>query len=304
MQYNKSALTFSEQADQLLKRGLIADREKLVSVLENISYYRLSAYWYPFRNQPEESFYQGITLDKILNRYFFDRELRILVLDAVEWVEISVRTHLTYHFSHENGPFGYTIKEHLPHLTPNQHEGLLDALQKETKRSREIFVKHFFDRYGKSHSYLPLWMVTEIMTFGTMLTIFRGLDNHLKRKISSEYNIPYRVFESWLTAINGLRNIAAHHARLWNRESGFSPKIPRIEKHSEWHKPVEISNERIFGVLSIIKYLLDKINTGNEAKQWMNTLKKLFVLYPDIPSQQMGSPKNWEESPIWKRSNS
>jgi abortive infection bacteriophage resistance protein len=137
------------------------------------------------------------------------------------------------------------------------------------------------------------------MTFGTMLTFFRGIRNDLKRKIASEYNIPFTVFESWLTALQAIRNIAAHHSRLWNRELGYKPMIPRLKKHPEWHYPAEIKNNRLFGILSVIKYLLDQIDTENIGKKWKKELVELLRVNPDIPIDIMGFPINWQDSPIW-----
>ena len=89
-----------------------------------------------------------------------------------------------------------------------------------------IFVKHFFERYGDSHDYLPLWMAVEVMSFGTTLSFFRGLPTTIKQEISGKFEIHDKVLESWLTSLNAVRNICAHHSRLWNRELGYKPIIP------------------------------------------------------------------------------
>jgi len=109
VRYDKPPLIFQKQADQFLDRGLRADRDVLIARLKAVSYYRLSGYWFPFRkSNPDQSFKSGTSLDTIWKRYTFDRHLRLLVMDAIERVEVSVRTSLVYHFAHTHGPFGYT----------------------------------------------------------------------------------------------------------------------------------------------------------------------------------------------------
>ena len=91
--YTKPPLTYIEQANLLLSRGLIADKNDLIKKLKAVSYYRLSGYWHPFRN-PNDTFKPGTTLEEIWKRYTFDRQLRLLVIDAIERVEVSERKDL------------------------------------------------------------------------------------------------------------------------------------------------------------------------------------------------------------------
>ena len=119
MIYAKSALTVEQQADQLIARGLVAERSELIARLKVVNYYRLSGYLYPFRvrgadAKPTDTFAPGTTLDMIWRRYNFDRRLRILLLDAIERIEVAVRTRLVYHFVLAHGPFGHLAASNLP----------------------------------------------------------------------------------------------------------------------------------------------------------------------------------------------
>jgi abortive infection bacteriophage resistance protein len=142
MKYAKAALTFEQQADKLLGRGLVADRSALINRLKAVNYYRLSGYLYPFRN-PDDTFRSGTTLDVVWQRYTFDRQLRLLALDGIERVEVSVRTALVYHHVHTHGPFGYTVPANLPKLPAHRFGRFLTTVDKETQRSHEVFVAHF-----------------------------------------------------------------------------------------------------------------------------------------------------------------
>ncbi|MCK5243345.1 Abi family protein [bacterium] len=296
MEYKKSPLSFEQQADQLIVRGLIADRDKLIERLKRVNYYRLSGYLYPFR-QPDNTYLPGTTLEKICRRYTFDRQMRLLVLDGIERVEIAVRTDLVYQFVHQYGPFGYCEAVNLPHLSQPQHHEFIERINKEKNNGREVFVKHFTTKYGDNHDCLPMWMAAEIMSFGTFLTFFRGVEKSIKQAIAGNYNISQEVLHSWLGAINAVRNICAHHGRLWNRELGFKPLVPRENKHPQWHNPVEVPDNRIFGILTILKYML---NIVASQSKWPERVKGLLDKYADIPSVPMGFPENWQECPIWK----
>lgn len=296
MEYSKSPLTYEQQADQLIRRKLEANREDIIQCLQNISYYRLSGYLFPFR-QPDESFKKGTSLQLIRRRYTFDRQLRLLVLDGIERMEIAVRTDLVYHFAHAYNAFGYCKKENLPHITEAQHQEFIKRINQEKANSREIFVNHFQSKYGDCHDCLPLWMAAEIMSFGTVLTFFRGIKTDLKQTIANRYGVAQEVLHSWLGAVNAVRNICAHHGRLWNRELGFKPQIPRERKHPQWHHPVEIPDNRIFGILTILKYCL---NIVAQQSKWHERLRELLSRYQDIPRNPMGFPEAWETSPIWE----
>lgn len=299
MKFDKQPLTLEQQADLLLFRGLIADKQVLINRLSVVNYYRLSAYLYPFRTT-DNRFKENTTLDLIWTRYTFDRQLRLIVMDAIERFEVSVRTKLAYHFCLVNGHFAYENQKNLPGLSEEVHKKWLDELNEEIKRSKEPFIIHFNKKYDDEHPMPPLWMAVEIMSFGKMLTLFRGVDYKMKQKISSYYNISDEIFLSWLLALNSVRNICAHHGRLIDREFGYRPKIPREQKHPEWHRPVEISSDRIFGILTILKYILQ---FDAPSSSWEDRLLRLFSQYHEIPMHVMGFPNNWEGSPLWKNKN-
>lgn len=297
MEYTKPPLTFEAQADLLLSRGLNADSDLLILRLRTVNYYRLSAYLYPFRNKGNDIFRDNTSLDLVWKYYTFDRQLRLIVMDAIERVEIAVRTQLIYHFSHHHGPFGYADKKNLPKMNEQQIEKWLLDMHDETRRSKETFIKHFGMKYGDCHNLPPLWMLGEVMSFGKMLTFFNGVDDNLRRVIAHEYNIEDEILRSWLGALNVVRNICAHHGRLWNRELGFKPKVPRSKKYPQWHIPVEIQNNRLFTILTILKFLTKKVAP---TSKWSERLNDLFAHYSEIPLSLMGFPESWERCDIWR----
>jgi abortive infection bacteriophage resistance protein len=296
VKYEKPALTFDEQADLLIRRGLVSDRDELLGRLRSVSYYRLSGYWYPFRC-PDDTFAPGTTLDAIWRRYTFDRRFRLVVLEAIERVEVCIRTELVYLLAHAQGSFGYLDPASLPGLSADKHTEFLRQMDTECSRSREKFLKHFRQKYGDDHPYPPYWMVTELMTFGALLTLFRGSPSDVRKRIAKRFGTTDNVFNSWLGALNGVRNICAHHGRLWNRELGYKPTIPKADR--DWHEPVEVANNRVFGVLTILKYLLSDITPDT---QWRARLNELLAEYPEIRLRSMGFPEDWQLCPLWAES--
>ncbi|NJM40893.1 MAG: Abi family protein [Anaerolineae bacterium] len=181
MKYTKPALTFEKQADLLLARGLVADRAQLIHRLGITSYFRLSTYLYHFRVAGTDNFQPGTTLESVLQIYKFDQRLRTLMLDAIEGIEVYTRTQLAYHFANDFGPFAYTEASNFPNLQSHQFfewQRKLDDQVQRSHRSREEFVTHFFNKYGDEHTRLPVWMLAELMDFGTTLTFFRGVNDN------------------------------------------------------------------------------------------------------------------------------
>lgn len=296
MKYDKPALSFEQQADRLINRGLIASRDLLVERLTSVNYYRLSGYLHPFRLRDDDAFYPGTTLEKVWNRYTFDRRLRLVLMDAIERIEVDVRTSLIYRLAHSSGPFGYTDIANLPNIERDRHGNFLSKLYEETKRSSESFVRHFRAKYGDQHGYLPIWMAGEIFSFGMTFTLYTGSEKRIKQEIASRFGVSDDVLRSWLLALNTVRNICAHHGRLWNRGLGTKPKIPSGSKHGPWHEPVEIENKRVFAILTICRYCLVRIAPQSS---WTARFLALLDEYPEIPLRSMGFPENWKESPIW-----
>ncbi len=306
MEYKKSFLSFNEQADLLISRGLLADKEILINRLSSVNYYRLSAYMYPFRLD-DDMFKPNTTLDLIWSNYCFDRKLRILILDAIERVEVSIKTDIAYYLSKETSPFSFFEYESFPNFYKNKNDNerkeeykkLLEKINQEVKHSREEFVKHYIEKYDKkfiklleSDIYvLPNWMTVELLSFGVVKTLFKGLPNNIKKSIAKKYNVSSSILESWLQTIQIVRNICAHHGRIYNRNLSYIPKIPK-----NWKDINNIPNNKIFCILTILNYLLNIIDSEST---WSRKLVNLLKENLDIPLNVMGFNDDWYNLSIW-----
>jgi abortive infection bacteriophage resistance protein len=298
VQYTKPPLSLEQQADLLINRGMQGDRALMIERLARVSYYRLSGYSCPFRvSESSDNFKPGTTFDEVWTRYVFDRRLRLVVMDAIERLEVAVRTRFAYEHSHAYGPFAYaTERISIPKPNEEYYQKHLEAIRSETKKSSEAFVAHFKKRYGDSHEFLPIWMAVEVLNFGTIVRIYNNCANTIKQAIASEVGMPHHVVSTWLLCLNTVRNICAHHSRLWNKELGTKPKIPPRDGYTDWHDPVRITNNRVFAVLTICRYCLKIVAPQS---RWPQDFKKLLAQYPTVPLADMGFPDQWKQSPIW-----
>ena len=302
MDYLKGHLPLEDQAQRLLDRGLRADKEELVRRLAAVSYYRLSGYLFPFREAGADSFRPNTELRVVWDRYCFDRRLRVLLLDAIERVEVAVRTQLVYHFSRAHGAFGHTHEVHFPRLKISEYIEWRESLIEETQRCKEAFKDHFFKKYGDCHQNLPIWMVSELMSMGSMLTFYKGVEKGIQDQVAGHFGMPDEQLLGWLRGLYAARNICAHHARMWNRVLGYPPGLPQKNKHPEWHLKDEAGKSLIVGnrtgmVLIVCHQFLKLISP---TSRWQHRVNELFAEYPEIPSADMGLPADWQNHPLWK----
>lgn len=297
--YQKSALTFEEQLDLLIKRGmLITDPTYAIQQLQLISYYRLSAYWHPFierkhHQNKSNQFIPGTQFEDAGKLYEFDRQLRLLVMDAIERIEIHIRTLLTYHLGHTYGAFGYTQASNF-HSKFN-HTKWLAKLLKETKRSNDVFVCHYKTKYT-GFPLLPIWMLTEIMSFGTLSFCYAGLKNEDKRAVATQLGLHHKRLADWLHKLTYIRNLCAHHSRLWNRELAARPENIR---DINWNPPITPKKDRVFYILLILRFLLRSNYCGD---YWAQQCTKLIEPIAEVQSfrNAMRLTEDWKKHPLWE----
>ncbi len=299
--YTKPALTLEEQLAKLEMKGmLVADRKAALLKLQTIGYYRLSAYWFPYKNPLNGQLYDQVQFDHVISLYEFDRSLRLLSLSAIERIEIAIRTKLTFHMGQKYGAYAHTDPDNF-HPGFNHHSWL-KKLADETNRSSDQFIKHFQKTYCGFPD-IPIWMLTEIMSLGSLSRMYKGLVNDRKagtedkKAISLSFNVHHKQLEQWLHVLTYVRNVCAHHSRLWNRKL-----VIRTHKGKDphWLPPATPRSDRVFYVLLILKHLLDSIEEGNAWKQQIEALM-LSPVIRQAERTSMGMPEQWKTHPIWQK---
>lgn len=327
--YTKPHLNYQQQLDLLKSRGLtIGDEKEALWLLETLGYYRLSGYFYPFRTPSEprpidgklirqprlSTFVPGATFEQISSLYRFDQSLRLLAMHAIEKLEVSVRAKLAYLLAQQH-PCAHLMTElwnpkhcqtptvEPPELPrPSNFEAWLTAHDKLVGRSKEDFIKHFREKYAPP---IPLWVSIEVWDFGLLSHFYAGLNESHRRVLASQFDLARAVLlASWLRSISHLRNICAHHSRLWNRSLTDNPRAPGQNEVPELdHIRGDASTHsrlHVYGTLAVMQYLLKK--AGFDAS-WSLKLKALIadfpVAAPIATPHTMGFPPNWTELPLW-----
>lgn len=288
--------TSPQELVQLLKkRGLtISNETKAKEYLQNIGYYRLSAYFYPFLQTPKTNhlYKSGSAFKDVMNIYRFDRKLRLLMFNEIEKIEVAIRSTIVNITAEDtNNPFWITTSEVF--ADKNRFQRMMSLTDKEYNRSREDFIQHFRNTY--INPYPPSWELIEILPLGILTRVYENIrSNQTRKKIAQRFFLNVPVFESWMTIITLTRNSCCHHSRVWNKENSITTRSMR-RMIRPWINS-EINQKRIYYNLCIIKYFLDIISPSNHFKGY---LLDLFAKYPSVDKAGMGFPTNWEQEPLW-----
>jgi abortive infection bacteriophage resistance protein len=300
--YNKPALTYEQQLDlKLIPRGLvIEDRARALGWLRRVGYYRLSGYLYPYRvSAVDDNFRAGATFDTAVSVYKFDCELRLLLLQAIDRIEVAIRASITYHLGHELGPFGHmspaSYKPYVPPIVPGSSGQGLDfkdfggKVVHAEKQSSEVFVAHYRAKY--SNPDLPVWMLTEIVSFGFLSRLTENLiDKQIQRKIARDFGLSQSQLLSWLQSLCYIRNVCAHHGRLWNRTLSVKPELlPKWRKQG-------VTRDRLYVVLLMMLHLLEQIAPQS---QWKRRMRDHLLSNMDVSLSAMNCPGDWYQREPW-----
>lgn len=302
MNFTKTAKTYKEQIELLKERGLnIRNVEFAEKTLSNISYYRLRAYWLTFENAPNDlvnhSFKPNVSFEQIINTYEFDRHLRHIVFKAIEKIEIALRTKLIYHITlNTKDNIWYSKQDN--YKSNNHCEAFKNIFLQEYKNSHEIFIKHYKNKYT-SPILPPAWMALEILSFGQLSLLFKNVNlTSSKKEIGSYFGVHYTLLESWFEALSYIRNVCAHHSRLWNKKNPKPPIYPnRINNKWLEIEPSDDKKNRLYVILAIIDLLLNNIDNNNDFR------KELFSLIDnnlEIPLHYIGFPVDWRSDSFWE----
>lgn len=301
MKYTKIALTISDQIQQLKQRGLIInDIAAAESYLQDVGYYRLSGYWWPMLSDKNTRVFKpNSTFENIIAIYNFDRELRFLIFDVIEKIEIAFRTKLIYHLSLELSPWWFEDANNFKNIV--EHNNTLISINRELQKTKENFIQQHYLKYNTDTRRPPSWKTIEITSFGTISKLYGNLKNQIKAKdkIAKEFGtVNHSYLPSWLQSISQIRNMTAHHSRLWNKNLPGRPKL-LPNPPQPWIADVPPATEHfmLYVHLCCMKYLLNRIvNNSNMTSR----LSDLLIKYKNIDPKAIGFKLNWFNEPLWK----
>lgn len=298
MKYDKPALTVDEQIERLRARGMaFQDPERSAHYLRELNYYRLSGYW--LRREQDHgthTFRPGTTFEDVLADYVFDRELKLLVLDAVERVEISIRTRWAHEMGLRHGAHAHLDSTlYKPRSQKWNHSIAVARLISGVEDSRERFIKHLRETYDETLP--PIWASVEVMSLGQISRWFANLRHTADRNaIAKDYGLDEVLLASFLHHVNIVRNICAHHARFWDRDLPFKAQLPRKHPQALVASLNHGDGGSTYNTLTLLGWLLGRISPG---QTWIQRVSQHVRHHP--PARDvMGFPDNFEHLPIWQ----
>ena len=307
--FSKPAIDVQQQLELLKQRGLkINDEKRALLFLESVSFFRLTPYMRPFQYLNSQHIFKPGTGFKDLSRlYDFDRRLRLLAMDALERIEVSVRTrvsnlmcsygsHWYLEAKHFNAKYDHarlisTIEKiqkdekdyytrECAQIDKNNPKDIAKKEVLKRKRKIENYARHYELTYDEPKT-MPTWAIFEELTFGELSHFYKGiaLDSD-KKRIAQSFGLNFPLMESWLHALTIVRNVCAHHSRFWNRELGVKPAIPKAKKDMVWATYLNIPNShmRIAMVLAILHFFMQRVSPDTS---WHKRLFELFDIDTD-----------------------
>lgn len=330
--YTKAYKSISDQVALLLSRGVeITDIPAASTCLERIGYYRLSGYWYPFRKSRvsrnpvtgqilispitrrpqivvEDDFRPGTTFQQVMDLYVFDKRLRLHFLDAIERVEVALRVDIALLLGARD-PWAHRDPAQLhgnfalkkdPITGQTKFQDWLNRLDNTFVRSKEEFVKHFKRKYAGAKP--PIWIAIELWDFGMLSTFLSGMKINDLQALALKYGLPrVDLLTTWIRNINNVRNICAHHSRLWNRSPADQASPPKqreipVLDHLASDK---VAQSRIYATAAILQYFLKTIHPTSSWGSRLVTQCQGFPTSPVCNLTQAGFPLNWDQQPLW-----
>lgn len=286
--YNKPALSPADLLAHLQARGLgIPDPLRALHALEYIGYYRLLVYMRPLQNpSPMKTFLPGTTFDDILGLYNFDRELRLLCLDAIERIEVALRAAIVSQVAVPHGPHFFLEPQHFERLS-----SFVEFFQTAGKTKHYPAVQHYRTHYS-TPEVAPIWALAEAVTYGALSRLYSGLQLQHRKSVASRFGFDEVILLSWFRTLTTLRNQCAHHNRLWN-----ATMLVDRPKVANRYKSELDPNDRFYARAVVLGALLEMIEP---ASDWRQRLISLIERYPKVQTSAMGFPPDWRTRAFWQ----
>lgn len=326
MEYTKPHLTWDEQLALLQGRGMVVeDRAAAVSALRRIGYYRLSGYWYPFREVDREATHQaghpvrsdrfqpGTRFELVVQLHDFDDQLRRTMMAALQALEVTLRVKVSYRIGAVD-PMGHLSGSALDPAAcgraprgprGRQHQTAFSAWRAEydqlqTKAGKDVYVQHFVTKYD---GMVPVWAACEFMTMGCLVALFQLMTPKDRRRVASEFGVRNaQVLDGWLRALNVTRNHCAHNGRLWNRATVYPPdRINPKMVPEPLHHLRDVDSRKLYFLVAVLAHLLDSLDGPTD---WADELVTVFESFPAVPGvglvDNAGFIRSWRDESLWR----
>ncbi len=308
-------MTIAEQLILLQQKGLIIEEEATAEHwLSHISYFRFKHYSYGFKDYKNNSgnYFAGTKFEEVRDLYLFDRKIKMLIFEALENIEIAVKTQLSNKMAAGYGAHWYLdsnyfiseqerrqmirnarIGEEIPNTF--NHAMYIKNLEEYMKAPDEVFLKSYKDLYTPELP--PSWMMVEIITFGTLSILFENLKPcEEKTAVHDHFGLTKKHFVSWLHCFSFIRNKCAHHARLIYSKITFAPSLPQKRSRQFLAEADVVNNASLYAVMCCIQHML---NTCNNKSSFKTQLLAITDEYPGINYNLLGFTTHWKRESLW-----
>jgi len=279
MRFSEDPLTPSQQIDYLAARGMVFENPKQAEAhLQHINFHRLRPYWQPFetpKRQGGYTFDPPIPFERVMRLYRFDRKLRLLMLDAVERIEVSLRSRWANQMALRHGAM--CLQRANLFRDADLHRRSLESLEHFYGNSTDEFTLNFRAKYPRQ-DLPPIWICSEMLSLGQL---GKWIGNFRERRDRQDVAIAYGLDEecllSFVSHLTEVRNLSAHHSRLWNRT--FEPFLLPAHPPGAMLPLNRKRPERLYNTLVMVEYLLDIASTGHS---WARRLQHSLQRHPEV----------------------
>lgn len=286
----KEFKTIDEQIEILKSRGLsIPDNTVARDFLLRNNYYRISGYSLTLRSH--DIFNPNVTFQNIADIYEFDHELRHILLQYIETIEVTVKSIYAYEFTKEFGPNGYLDHNHFSDIS--KHKEIIDKgeKQKELRLPHEAYLKHYVIELQQD---IPLWAYVDLLTISDISFLYTITEQSVKDAVAMDLGLNIQgaaLLSRFMHSLTIIRNLCAHGSRLFNRLFEQKPWLSKKEqKFLRKSSNGSIDNAHLFSFILIMRRML-RTEEFCSLKEAINHLSKK---YPFVNMVYYGFPDNWD----------
>lgn len=289
---DKNFKSLEEQLEILRSRGLtISDEFQAKEFLLHHNYYRISGYSLALRKN--DVFSKSATFQNIVDIYNCDHELRHILLQYLEVIEVQMKSVYVYEFTKIHTPTDYLDEAFFPNKA--KHKEIIDKVNRQMAQRlpHEAYLKHFINEL---HQDIPLWAYVDLFTISDISFLYSISEQSIKDAVAHTFGLTMNkgasILVSYMHSMTILRNLCAHGGRIYNRLFEQKPSLNKAEKALLRKKSNgEIDNAHLYGFLLIMKRLLP----ADKFSKMKNSIITLTKKYPFVRMDYYGFRSDWQQ---------
>ena len=239
--------------------------------IEKYSYYSIVNF-YKWIFKENNKYKDNASFEEIFAMYKFDKNLKVTLLKYILEVESIVKTKIANLFAENYGIEDYLKIESFDLKEDNSNlehiEKLILEINNEIEKGngKHDAITHYYNKY----SFVPPWVITKILSLGTISKFYGLMKQNDRQKISKYFNINDRLLKNILGNLTSVRNISAHDDRLYTYRSTFYIRLDKTKK-----SPDKALHTNMYIIIKSLELLLEKEQYEEMIKSINDELKIL-----------------------------